>query len=134
MATYRKSNDNLGLGTKPPQIVWSIVRGDTSSFRVYVTDDSKQPLTISQWTVRVDFKRPSDPKDAGIITDNATLVLTLNPTQTVNDAPGEFVIFLNRNNSALLQTGDIFDIELSDATRVWTVGQGSMVVYEDVTN
>ena len=33
-----------------------------------------------------------------------------------------------------LETGDIFDIELSDADRVWTVAQGSMIILEDVTN
>jgi hypothetical protein len=33
-----------------------------------------------------------------------------------------------------LQTGDIFDIQVSDPTRVWTVCQGSMKILEDVTD
>jgi hypothetical protein len=45
------------VGSEPPQVIWTIVRGDTGSFRVYVTDDSKDPLNISDWNIRIDFKR-----------------------------------------------------------------------------
>ena len=45
-----------------------------------------------------------------------------------------FTVNLAPEESVLLETGDIFDIELSDATRVWTVAQGSMIILEDVTN
>ena len=41
---------------------------------------------------------------------------------------------LTSNQSNQLITGDVFDIELSDATRVWTVARGKMVVLEDVTD
>jgi hypothetical protein len=34
----------------------------------------------------------------------------------------------------MLQTGDIFDIQLSNDAYVWTVAQGKMVVIEDVTD
>jgi hypothetical protein len=43
-------------------------------------------------------------------------------------------VSLTAEQSSQLRTGDIFDIELSDPTRVWTVGQGKMIVLEDVTN
>jgi hypothetical protein len=62
------------------------------------------------------------------------LVVELYPIQTGADSDGEFTVFLNSPNSSLLQTGDIFDIELTDGFRVWTVAQGSFIVLEDVTN
>ena len=134
MATLRgKTGSTHHIGSKPPQIVWTIVRGDTSSFRVYATDDSKNPINVPDWTLSMQIKRPNDPQDAGKITDNATLVVELYPLQTSSDGDGEFTVFLNSANSQLLQTGDIFDIEITDGFRVWTVGQGSLVVIEDVT-
>ena len=135
MATYRNdSRRNYNLGLKPPEIVWTIVKGDTSAFRVYVTDDSKQPLTISEWTIDMEIKRPNLAIDKGKITDDATLIVELYPVQTSSDKDGEFTVFLTSANSALLQTGDIFDIEMTDGFRVWTIGQGSLIVLEDVTN
>jgi len=40
---------------------------------------------------------------------------------------------LGAAQSALLETGDIFDIEMSDVDTVWTVAQGSMIIIEDIT-
>ncbi len=45
-----------------------------------------------------------------------------------------FTVSLTANESVLLETGDIFDIELRDESRVWTVARGTVVVIEDVTN
>ena len=39
------------LGSVPPQIVWTVVRGDTASFRVFVSVDAKLPLLIDEWTL-----------------------------------------------------------------------------------
>ena len=135
MATYRSSSRrSYNLGSTPPELVWTIVRGDTAAFRVYVEDDAGTPLTISEWTIDLEIKRPTNPANLGIITDDASLVVELYPVQTSADGDGEFTVFLNSANSTLLETGDIFDIELTDGFRVWTVGQGSLVVIEDVTN
>jgi len=135
MTTYRNTGTtNYDLGSKPPQIVWTIVRGDTSSFRVYATDDTKTPITVADWDLSMEIKRPILAADKGVITDNANLIVELYPLVTASDGPGEFTVFLNSTNSNLLQTGDIFDIEITDGFRVWTVGQGSIVVIEDVTN
>ena len=135
MTTYRNTGTtNYDLGSKPPQIVWTIVRGDTSSFRVYATDDTKTPITVADWDLSMEIKRPILAADKGVITDNANLIVELYPLATASDGPGEFTVFLNSTNSNLLQTGDIFDIEITDGFRVWTVGQGSIVVIEDVTN
>jgi hypothetical protein len=68
------------------------------------------------------------------MTDDATTVLTLFPSATELDGLGEFTVSLTSEESHDLETGDIFDIELSDPTRVWTVAQGSMIILEDVTN
>jgi hypothetical protein len=135
MTEYRSSSrTNYNLGSTPPELVWTIVRGDTAAFRVYVEDDAGTPLTISEWTIDLEIKRPTSPANLGIITDNANLVVELYPVETSADEDGEFTVFLNSANSTLLETGDIFDIELTDGFRVWTVGQGRIVVLEDVTN
>jgi hypothetical protein len=110
------------LGSIPPQIVWTVVRGDTASFRVYVTDDARIPLLISEWTLKADIKR------AG------TLVISLTPEQKETDGEGEFTVSLLDSESEELETGDLFDIQLSNDSYVWTVAQGSMKIIEDVTD
>jgi hypothetical protein len=122
------------VGNVPPQVAWTIVRGDTSAFKVYVTDDSKSALTIDDWTISMKIKRPNLAKNLGVITDDATLVLTLTPAPDDNDLAGEFTVSLTSSQSNQLQTGDIFDIQLSQPGTVWTVAQGKLVVIEDVTD
>lgn len=115
-------SNTYAVGNVPPEIVWTVVRGDTASFRVYVTDDNKDPLLISEWSIDMQIKR------------NSTLVTELSPTQEDFDGEGEFTVFITSEQSELLETGDKFDIQLSDDTRVWTVAKGSVVVIEDVTD
>jgi hypothetical protein len=136
MAVTRSSSKQYNVGEKPPTVLWTFVKGDTSAFRVYVTDDAKQPLNIPDWTILMKIKRPTDPDDAGVITDNATTIMLLTPAADADDADGEFTVSLTAEESVSLQTGDIFDIQLSSAgnTQVWTVAQGSIVVLEDVTD
>lgn len=135
MTNYRDgSKSHYDLGSKPPELVWTVVRGDTAAFRVYVQDDAGVPITVSDWEIAMEVKRPNNPALKGIITDDAELILELYPSVGTGDGAGEFTVFLNSINSGLVETGDIFDIELSDGTRVWTVGQGSFIVLEDVTN
>lgn len=136
MATYRgQSSDQYLIGGAPPFVTWTVVKGDTASFRTYVTDDAREPLIIGDWNISMQIKRPTDPADAGVITDAATLIFTLTPEADPDDGPGEFTVSLTAAQSALLQTGDIFDIELSLPSDeiVWTVAQGKMVILEDVT-
>jgi hypothetical protein len=134
MALTRGSG-NYSVGNTPPRVTWTIVRGDTAAFKVYVTDDDKQPLDLSVWNIAMQVKRPNSPLNAGVITDDATLVLELFPLQDPDDAAGEFTVSLTSLESAELETGDIFDIELSldQDVKVWTVAQGSVIVLEDVT-
>jgi hypothetical protein len=136
MATLRGSQTSYDIGNKPPTVVWTVVRGDTSGFKVYVTDDAKVPLVLkgsgSQWTIAMKIKRPNS--TPGVITDDATLVLSLTPVADADDLVGEFTVSLTAAQSVQLQTGDIFDIQLSDPTRVWTVAQGSLKILEDVTD
>jgi hypothetical protein len=126
------------VGATPPRVTWTIVRGDTASFKVYVTDDAKQPLNIPDWSISMEIKRPASvtPTNIGTITDAATLVLTLTPFQDPDDAAGEFTVSITADQSGLLETGDIFDIELRlpQDQIVWTVAQGYTVILEDVTN
>jgi hypothetical protein len=136
MATLRGSSNFYNVGNTPPRVTWTIVRGDTAAFKVYVTDDERAPLNIPDWSIEMQIKRPDSSANAGVITDDATLVLTLNPEQDADDAAGEFTVSLTAAQSQILQTGDIFDIELSTAQDqiVWTVAQGSVIVLEDVTD
>jgi hypothetical protein len=136
MATLRGSSNAYDVGNRPPIVTWTLVRGDTASFRVYVTDDQKQPLNIPDWTIAMKIKRPNSSLNAGVITDAATLVLDLYPEADLDDAPGEFTVFLSATQSVELETGDIFDIQLSteNDAQVWTVAQGKMIILEDVTD
>lgn len=133
MATFRnQSQSSYSVGSTPPTVKWTVVKGDTASFRVYVTDDNKDPLTIADWTIEMEIKRPTV---AGNFDDaNPASVLTLYPVATAEDGDGEFTVSLTSSESRSLNTGDIFDIELSDETRVWTVARGTMIILEDVTN
>lgn len=133
MANYRYGSQSLyNVGAKPPEVIWTVVRGDTSAFKVCVTDDAKQPLNISDWTIEMKVKRPNS--TPGIITDDAELVTELYPTADADDEDGEFTVRLTSTESADLETGDIFDIQLSAADEVWTVAQGSLIILEDVTD
>jgi len=132
MATTRGSASSYDIGNKPPTVIWTVVRGDTSGFKVYATDDAKQPLNIPDWEISMKIKRPNS--TPGIITDDATLIMNLHPRKDDDDLIGEFTVWLTAAESVQLQTGDIFDIQLSDPTRVWTVCQGSMKILEDVTD
>jgi hypothetical protein len=136
MATLRGSSSSYNVGNTPPRVTWTIVRGDTAAFKVYVTDDERAPLALEDWSIEMQIKRPENLSNAGVITDAADLILTLTPEQDEDDAAGEFTVFLSALQSALLETGDIFDIELSTAQDqiVWTVAQGSVVILEDVTD
>ena len=132
MANYRGQSSSYSVGLTPPDVKWTIVRGDTAAFRVYVTDDAKDPLNIPDWTILMEIKRPNT--RPGDFTDDAVTIVTLEPTQTEADEAGEFTVSLTATESVLLETGDVFDIELRDESRVWTVARGSMVVIEDITN
>jgi hypothetical protein len=136
MATLRGSQTSYDIGNKPPTVIWTVVRGDTSGFKVYVTDDAKQPLILkgpsSEWDIAMKIKRPNS--TPGIITDDAVTIMALHPRADEDDLVGEFTVWLTAEESNVLQTGDIFDIQVSDPTRVWTVAQGSMKILEDVTD
>jgi hypothetical protein len=136
MATLRGSATSYDVGNRPPIVTWTVVRGDTAAFKAYVTDDAKQPLNIPDWSILMKVKRPTENVVNPVITDEATLILTLTPVADPDDLPGEFTVSLDSTESQILQTGDIFDIELSTPQRVkvWTVAQGSMIILEDVTD
>jgi hypothetical protein len=126
--------NSYSVGNIPPQVVWTVVRGDTAAFRVYLTDDTKTALTIADWDIAMKIKRPNLAKNLGVITDDATLILTLTPGPDADDANGEFTVSLTAEESEILETGDIFDIQVSQVGTVWTVAQGKMVILEDVTD
>lgn len=123
MATTRGSASSYAVGNTPPEVVWTVVRGDTASFRVYVADDNKVALNIPDWDIKMDIRR------------SGSLVMTLLPAADADDGPGEFTVSLTDAQSGVLETGDVFDIQLTSnpAQYVWTVAQGSMKIIEDIT-
>lgn len=133
MANYRGSGQSsYDIGDAPPLVKWTIVKGDTAAFRVYVTDDAKVPLVIGEWDISAEFRRPDEADDFD--QDSAGTVFTLTPAPDGDDGDGEFTVKLTSNQSNQLRTGDVFDIELSNPDTVWTVARGKMVVLEDVTD
>jgi len=132
MANYRGAGQSVyDIGDAPPLVKWTIVKGDTVAFRIYVTDDAKNPLVIANWTIAAKFRRPDTANNFD--QDSAGTIFTITPAPDGEDGTGEFTVKLTSVQSAQLRTGDVFDVQLSDATRVWTVARGQMVVLEDVT-
>ena len=132
MATYRgQGSDSYSIGAAPPEVMWTLVRGDTAAFRVYVTDEDRAPLDIDEWDIAMDIARRTVNANTGAVT--YPVIVSLNPEATLNDDDGEFTVSLSAGESENLNTGDIFDIQLSDATRTWTVCKGTITVVEDVT-
>ena len=134
MATYRgqESKSAYDVGLRPPLVTWTVVKGDTAAFRVYTTDDNKDPLVIADWDIRCEFRRPDLANN--INQDSAGTIFTIIPAPPPNDGAGEFTVPLTKEQTIQLRTGDVFDVELSDADRVWTVCQGKMIIIEDVTD
>jgi hypothetical protein len=127
MAQYRSQKD-VAIGSEPPQSVWTIVRGDTASFRMYVQDDTGTPIDISEATLAMDFYRESS-------TSNPVLQIT--PEVDPDDGPGEFTVYLASYETEILETDDQFDIQLSydpGKAIVWTVLQGKIKIIEDFTS
>jgi hypothetical protein len=125
MTTLRQAGRSYDVGNTPPEVRWTVVRGDTAAFKVYVTDDAKSPLNINDWNIKMEIRRGSE---------NGTLITTVYPESDPDDLDGEFTVSLTDEQSALLETNDFFDIQLSDPTRVWTVAKGKMTIIEDVTS
>jgi hypothetical protein len=125
--TSVKSSKIYNLGNRPPLINWTIVTGDSAAFRIYVQDDLGDPIDVDFWTIKSEFRRYSD--DVG-----DDLLFALTPAATDFDGPGEFTLSLTPAQSKQLKTGDVFDVQLSDETRVWTVCQGEMVMIGEVTD
>ena len=123
MANYRNEVSVFQVGAVPPDILWTVVKGDTAAFRVYVTDQDCYPLDISEWTINMDIVRP--PED--------TIIVSLTPGPTEGDGPGEFTVSLTSSESDLLLTGDEFDIQMSKVGIVWTIAKGFMTIYGDIT-
>ena len=126
MAQYRGyGSQSYSVGYEPPTVTWTVVKGDTASFRVYVTDNDKNPLVIEDWTIEMDIVPPN----------TSVPVVSLSPGATPDDGPGEFTVSLTAGESILLSTGDRFDIQMSTTSpaSVWTVAQGTMTMIDSVT-
>jgi len=110
MATTRSSG--YSIGNTPPFITWTVVRGDSASFRVYVTDDARVPLNIDNWTIDMEIKRPNTAQTTPTITDAASLIVTLTPEATGADGDGEFTVTLEPEESVLLEISLILSFQM----------------------
>jgi hypothetical protein len=126
MAEYRNQSP-FKIGSEPPQSIWTIVRGDTASFKMYVQDDSGSPLVIEDWSIAMDFYREGS---------SSNPVLTVTPAADSDDGPGEFTVFLAYDETEILETNDEFDIQMATTGNaiVWTVLQGNILMVEDITD
>ena len=147
MAVYRNPNETpldpqptasstYNIGNKPPLVNWTVVIGDSASFRIYVEDDLGNELDYTipvsgddaGWDISGEFRRYSD--NAG---DDLLFTIYPNPVPGI-DGLGEFTVTVSPAQSKILRTGDVFDLQLRDgATRVWTVCQGEMTMIGEVT-
>ena len=146
MAQYRNPDESAispqptapstyNLGNIPPLVNWTVVIGDSASFRIYVEDDlgnevdytNDESGDITGFDIKADFRRYSD----NVGTD---LIFSVTPYATEFDDAGEFTVTISPAQSKQLRTGDVFDVQLSDATRVWTVCQGEMIMIGEVTD
>jgi hypothetical protein len=125
MAQYRSQKD-VAIGSAPPQSIWTMVRGDTASFKMYVQDDAGQPLVIDDWSIKMDFYRSS----------SSAIVLEIFPEADEDDGPGEFTVNLAHDETEILETNDEYDIQMATTANliVWTVLQGKIKMIEDFTD
>jgi hypothetical protein len=125
MAQYRNQTP-YQIGSEPPQSIWTIVRGDTASFKMYVQDDAGNPLVIEEWSITMDFARST----------TSSVILEVTPDADPDDGPGEFTVYLASDETELLETDDEFDIQMASSGNavVWTVLQGKVLMVEDITN
>lgn len=112
----------IEVGATPPIVRWTLVKGDSASFRCYVEDDAGVPIVPNDYTIKADFRRGTEK------------LFHVTPYQTEFDNAGEFTVTLTPAQSKLLSTSDIFDVQLSDAVVVWTVCRGIMTVISEVTD
>ena len=131
MAIARTDTSSYSVGSAPPEIIWTVVRGDTASFKAYVTTDELEPLFIPDWTIEMDIKRG----DLVVATLYPTAIPDNTTPSTTDKIPGEFLVSLTAVQCDLLRTGDVFDIQMTNSTlnQVWTVAQGSFVIIQDIT-
>ena len=134
MATLRTSANSYNIGSPPPELAWTLVRGDTASFKVYVTNDATEPLFIPDWDIEMDIKR--DQLIVTSLSPQPILDQSTPPSENAVDVmPGEFLVELTSEQSQLLATGDVFDIQMTNdsSNTVWTVARGTVIVIEDIT-
>ena len=124
MANYRGYAQSFAVGYEPPTVTWTVVKGDTAAFRVYVTDNDKNPLDVNEWAIAMDI----------VPANTTTPIVETVPEATPSDGPGEFTVSITSQESALLSTGDRFNIQMSNTSlaTVWTVAQGTMKMIDSV--
>lgn len=112
----------IPVGAIPPKVRWTVVKGDSASFRIYVEDDNANAIDPTDYNIKADFRR------------GTTLIFSTTPEKTEFDSNGEFTVYLTPAQCKQLATNDVFDVQLSDSVVVWTVCRGIMTVIDEVTD
>jgi hypothetical protein len=112
----------IEVGATPPIVRWTVVKGDYAAFRCYVEDDSGNPIVPDDYQIKADFRRGTE------------IIFSATPSQSEFDNVGEFTVSITPAQCKLLQSNDVFDVQLSDAVVVWTVCRGIMTVISEVTD
>jgi hypothetical protein len=112
----------IPVGAIPPKVRWTVVKGDSASFRIYVEDDTANAIDPTDYNIKADFRRGTQ------------LLFSTTPEKTEFDGSGEFTVYLTPAQCKQLATNDLFDVQLSDAVVVWTVCRGVMTVIDEVTD
>lgn len=112
----------IEVGATPPIVRWTAVKGDYAAFKCYVKDDSDNPIVVGDYSIKADFRRGSE------------LLFSITPAAAPSDGDGEFTVSITPAQCKLLQSNDVFDVQLSDAVVVWTVCRGIMTIISEVTD
>ena len=47
----------IPVGAIPPKVRWTVVKGDSASFRIYVEDDNANAIDPTDYNIKADFRR-----------------------------------------------------------------------------
>jgi hypothetical protein len=116
------SPNNLTL-SGPAKVDLSVYRGDTGQFRITVTDDQDNPVDVSAAAWEADIRlKATDPT-----------VITNFDVQLVNGDTSSIDVLLSSDNSELLPTGCVYDVEMRVGSTVTTLIYGTITVTQDVS-
>lgn len=121
------NGSTLSIGASPANIKWTVVRGDTASFKVmFLEKDEVTPIDTTDWTF---VSSTYDQK--GNVVDTLTVNSGLGYAEIV--APSEVTETwgVGFKNGVILELA--FDLEVTTPEKVWTPIIGTIAVISDIS-